>query len=67
LRLPSAGVGASLNPDSKWKSRFRAIRRSSDTGLYLFGLVDPGTYSVTVEAAGFAKFIQESPTGGKRV
>lgn len=37
----------------------RIVRQSSETGLYLFDLVDPGTYTVTVEATGFSKFIQE--------
>ncbi|MEO8657577.1 MAG: TonB-dependent receptor [Bryobacteraceae bacterium] len=36
----------------------RVQRQSSDSGLYLFDNVDPGTYSVTVELAGFNKFIQ---------
>ena len=31
----------------------RVVRKTSDTGLYLFDLVDPGTYTVTVEATGF--------------
>ena len=38
----------------------RVVRQTSDTGLYLFDLVDPGTYTITVEAAGFSKFIQEN-------
>ena len=38
----------------------QVVRQSSDTGLYLFDLVDPGTYSLTVEAAGFTKYIQEN-------
>ncbi len=38
----------------------KVVRQTSDTGLYLFDLVDPGTYTITVEAAGFAKFIQEN-------
>jgi hypothetical protein len=40
----------------------KVVRQSSDTGLYLFDLVDPGTYTVTVEAAGFSKHIQENIT-----
>lgn len=35
-------------------------RKTSETGLYIFDNVDPGTYSVTVEVAGFNKFIQEN-------
>ena len=38
----------------------RVVRQTSDTGLYLFDLVDPGTYSVTIEAPGFSRFIQEN-------
>jgi len=38
----------------------RVVRQTSDTGLYVFDLVDPGTYTVTIEAAGFSKFIQEN-------
>src|SRR5487761_985779 len=34
------------------------VRNSSDTGLYLFDLVQPGNYVVTVEAQGFPKFTQ---------
>src|SRR5258708_2928005 len=37
----------------------RTVRETSSTGLYLFDLVDPGTYSVTVESPGFGKFLQE--------
>ena len=35
-------------------------RQSSETGLYLFDFVDPGTYTVTVESPGFSKVIQEN-------
>ena len=35
-------------------------RKSSSTGLYLFDLVEPGTYTITVEAQGFPKFTQQS-------
>ncbi|MFN7998748.1 MAG: carboxypeptidase-like regulatory domain-containing protein [Bryobacteraceae bacterium] len=38
----------------------RVVRQTSDTGLYVFDLVDPGTYTVTVEAVGFSKVIQEN-------
>ena len=36
--------------------------KTGDTGLYVFDLVDPGDYTITVEAPGFAKFIQENIT-----
>ena len=42
------------------KTGIRVVRQTSDTGLYLFDLVDPGDYTVTIEAAGFSKFIQEN-------
>jgi hypothetical protein len=38
----------------------KVIRQTSDTGLYLFDNVDPGTYSVSIEMSGFSKFIQEN-------
>ena len=38
----------------------KVTRQTSDQGLYLFDNVDPGTYSVTVEMAGFGKFTQEN-------
>ena len=37
----------------------RVVRQTSDTGLYLFDLVDPGTYTVTIEATGFSRYVQE--------
>jgi hypothetical protein len=40
----------------------KATRKTSDTGLYLFDLVDPGTYTISVEAAGFGKYSQENIT-----
>jgi hypothetical protein len=42
------------------KTGIRVVRQTSDTGLYVFDLVEPGDYTVTVEAAGFSKFIQEN-------
>jgi hypothetical protein len=37
-----------------------AVRQSEATGRFVFDLVQPGTYMVTVESAGFNKFIQEN-------
>ncbi len=37
----------------------RVIRQTSDTGLYLFDLVDPGDYSITIQATGFERLLQE--------
>ena len=42
------------------KTGVQVVRQTSDTGLYVFDLVDPGTYTVTVEATGFNKFVQEN-------
>lgn len=36
----------------------RSTKQTSATGLYLFDLLDPGTYSLTIEAPGFNKFQQ---------
>jgi hypothetical protein len=38
----------------------KVVRTTSDTGLYLFDNVDPGTYQVAIEMTGFSKFIQEN-------
>ena len=45
----------------------KVVRQTSGTGLYVFDDVDPGNYSVTVEMAGFNRFVQENvvvQTGG---
>jgi len=49
------------------KTGIAVVRQTSDTGLYLFDLVDPSEYSLTVEAPGMSKFTQENivvQTGG---
>ena len=38
----------------------KMVRPSNETGLYRFDYVDPGTYTITIEAAGFSKFLQEN-------
>lgn len=38
----------------------KTVRQSSGTGMYLFDLLDPGTYTVKVELPGFRAFIQEN-------
>ena len=40
------------------KTGVNTVRKTSDTGLYVFDLVEPGTYTVTVESPGFPKFTQ---------
>src|SRR5579875_2238690 len=38
----------------------RQVRRSGPNGVYLFDLLNPGNYTITVEMSGFAKFVQEN-------
>src|SRR5581483_7692086 len=38
----------------------QTVRQTAESGLYLFDLVDPGTYTITIEATGFNKFVQEN-------
>src|ERR1700730_4312464 len=42
------------------KTGIKTVRKTSETGLYLFDLVDPGEYSVTIEQAGFGVYLQEN-------
>ncbi|MBV6433849.1 MAG: hypothetical protein IANPNBLG_04078 [Bryobacteraceae bacterium] len=37
-----------------------ATRQTNEAGHYLFDLVEPGTYTITVEFTGFTKFVQEN-------
>src|SRR6266850_5336765 len=37
-----------------------AVRQTSESGHYLFDLVEPGTYSIEVEFQGFNRFVQEN-------
>ncbi|MCW5982545.1 MAG: TonB-dependent receptor [Bryobacteraceae bacterium] len=41
------------------KTGVESSRETSETGHYLFDLVEPGEYNITVENAGFSKFVQE--------
>ncbi|MBI3667046.1 MAG: carboxypeptidase regulatory-like domain-containing protein [Acidobacteria bacterium] len=36
------------------------VKETDATGRYLYEFVLPGTYTVTVEASGFSKFVQEN-------
>ena len=38
----------------------KTVKTTDSSGLYVFDLVDAGTYSLTVEAAGFQKFVQQN-------
>jgi hypothetical protein len=42
------------------KTGISATKQSDSAGLYIFDFVDPGTYTVGVETAGFGKFLQEN-------
>ena len=42
------------------KTSVQTVRLTNDAGLYRFDNVDPGSYSITIQQAGFAKFIQEN-------
>ena len=35
-------------------------RQTNETGHYIFDLVDPGAYTITVEFSGFSRFVQEN-------
>src|SRR5947209_2826665 len=37
-----------------------AVRNTGETGLYVFDLVNPGSYTITVESTGFSKVVQEN-------
>jgi Carboxypeptidase regulatory-like domain len=36
------------------------VRTTNETGHYIFDLVDPGSYRISIENAGFSKFLQEN-------
>lgn len=38
----------------------KTVKPTDSAGLYVFDLVDPGTYTISVEAAGFGKFVQQN-------
>ena len=53
--LPGAAVTlANIN------TGIAATKQSDSSGLYVFDYVDPGTYRVTVDAAGFGRFTQQN-------
>src|SRR6266508_4173935 len=37
-----------------------STRQTGENGQYAFDFVDPGTYTVTVEAAGFSKYVEQN-------
>jgi hypothetical protein len=42
------------------KTGVRTGRLTNEAGLYRFDYVDPGTYTITIELAGFSRFTQEN-------
>ena len=42
------------------------LRKTNETGHYIFDLVEPGSYSVTIENPGFTKFVQGTVPLGAR-
>ncbi len=42
------------------KTNISAVRETDGAGRYLFDLVDPGTYNLTVELKGFNKYAQDN-------
>jgi hypothetical protein len=59
-----AGATVILRNDATGVS---STRTTNESGLYLFDLVEPGKYTLTVDATGFGRFIQQNidvPTQG---
>ena len=42
------------------KTNVGVVRQTNDVGLYRFDYVDPGSYMVSVQMSGFAKFVQQN-------
>ncbi len=52
-------VGAQVTLENV-KTGVKTQRPTNETGRYLFDMVEPGSYMVAVEAAGFSRFVQEN-------
>jgi hypothetical protein len=55
-----AAIGGATVTLTNTGTGISVVRQSGENGHYLFDLVDPGTYTVSVEMTGFSKFIQEN-------
>lgn len=42
------------------KTGVQTVRQTNQLGLYLFDLLEPGSYTVTISMSGFNKFVQEN-------
>src|ERR1035437_10091363 len=61
VRDPSGALVAGANITlSNDESGVRSLKSTSETGHYMFDMVVPGHYTVTVEAAGFKAFVQKN-------
>jgi hypothetical protein len=58
---PSAATlaGASVTL-SNVNTGVKTVKQTDSSGLYVFDYVDPGSYTITVEAPGFGKFVQQN-------
>lgn len=54
----AAVVGATVNLLNT-QTDVSATRQSNETGHFIFDLITPGVYTVTVEYSGFSKFVQK--------
>jgi len=52
-------VGATVTL-SNVNTGVKAVRQTNETGLYRFDYVDPGSYTVTIEATGFSRYLQQN-------
>ncbi|MGH8245708.1 MAG: carboxypeptidase-like regulatory domain-containing protein, partial [Gammaproteobacteria bacterium] len=52
-----AGANVTLRNDN---TGVDTVRQTNTAGLYVFDFVPPGTYTMTVEMAGFRKFVQQN-------
>jgi len=41
-------------------TQVKTVRQTNEAGIYRFDNVDPGAYTITIEASGFSKFLQEN-------
>jgi hypothetical protein len=42
------------------KTNVGVVKQTNDAGLYRFDYVDPGSYTISVQSSGFAKFVQQN-------
>lgn len=52
-----AGARVALHNDN---TGVETVKTSNESGYYVFDFVEPGTYTVFVEQAGFSKFVQQN-------